>query len=261
MFKPLTTPSHGITTTSLLALILLAGCSNVKPTSQDTETNASGQTSVAPAGKAVAKQNKALVRFLNADPGATRYDLWFDGSKTYTNVKYQRLTPYDELPATHGEFRLRASGWDDTEPVAAQPGRLDSGKRYTVVALRDADGNMALDVITDNLTPPSNGKAKVRVINATPNFGEMDVIRKNDNTVLFKDLNVDRATDYKDVSAATTTLAIREKGQNRPTLVMSNINLQAGKMYTIVMAGGTADTPLQAIPIEDELTQAVILGI
>jgi hypothetical protein len=32
-------------------------------------------------------------------------------------------------------------------------------------------------------------------------------------------------------------------------------------MYTIVMAGGTADTPLQAIPIEDELTQAAILGI
>ena len=89
----------------------------------------------------------------------------------------------------------------------------------------------------------------------------MDVIRKNDNTVLFKHVNVDRATDYKDVSAATTTLAIREKGQNRPTLVISNINLQAGKMYTIVMAGGTADTPLQAIPIEDELTQAVILGI
>ena len=261
MFKPLTKPSHGITATSLLALILLAGCSNVKPTSQDTETNAGGQTSVAPAGKAIAKQNKALVRFLNADPGATRYDLWFDSSKTYTNVKYQRLTPYDELPATRGEFRLRASGWDDTEPVAAQPARLDSGKRYTVVALRDADGNMALDVITDNLTPPSTGKAKVRVINATPNFGEMDVIRKNDNTVLFKDLNVDRATDYKDVSAATTTLAIREKGQNRPSLVISNINLQAGKMYTLVMAGGTADTPLQAIPIEDELTQAVILGI
>ena len=261
MFKLLTITTHGIIATSLLSLVFLAGCSNSKPTIQDTETNAGGQTSVAPAGRAVAKQNMALVRFLNADPGTTRYDLWFDKAKTYTNVRYQRLTPYDELPATHGEFRLRASGWDDTEPVAIQLGRLESGKRYTVVALRDAEGNMALDVIPDNLAPPSNGKAKVRVINAAFEFGQADVIRQSDNKPLFTGVNVDTATDYKDVDAAATTLEVREGGHNRPTLILSAVNLKAGKMYTIVMTGGTASTPLQAIPIEDELTQGVTLGL
>lgn len=260
MLKLSTIPAHGIIATCL-SLVFLAGCSSIKPTSQDTETNAGGQTSVGPAGNAVAKQNKALVRFLNADPGATRYDLWFDKAKTYTNVRYQRLTPYDELPATSGEFRLRASGWDDTEPVATQTGRLDSGKRYTVVALRDAERNIVLDVIPDNLAPPSNGKAKVRVINATFNFGEVDVIRQSDNKPLFKGVDVDTATDYKDVDAAATTLEVRKTGDNRPTLLSSKVNLKAGKMYTIVMAGGTATTPLQAIPIEDELTQAVTLGL
>jgi hypothetical protein len=261
MLTLFTKPTHGFITTCLLGLAFLAGCSSVKPTSQDTETNAGGQTSVAPAGKAVAKQNKALVRFLNADPGVTRYDLWFEDSKTYTHVKYQRLTPYDELPATRGEFRLRASGWDDTEPIATQTGRLDSGKRYTVVALRDAEGNMALDVIADNLVPPSGGKAKVRLINAAFNFGQADVIRQNDNKVLFKGVNVETATDYEDVDAANTTLEVRKKEQNRPAFLISNVNLEAGKMYTIVMAGGTANTPLQAIPIEDELTQSVALGL
>jgi hypothetical protein len=261
VFKPLTIPPHGIIATCILGLTFLAGCSHTKPTSQDTETSAGGQTSVAPAGKAVAKQNKALVRFLNADPGVTRYDLWFDDSKAYTKVKYQRLTPYDELPAKRGEFRLQASGWEKFDPEATQPGRLDSGKRYTVVAFRDAQGNLALDVITDNLAPPSNGKAKVRVINAASNSGEVDVIRKSDQKPLFKGVNVDRATDYKDVDAATTTFEVRERGQDKPTLLISNVNLEAGKMYTIVMAGGTANTPLQAISIEDELTQNVTLGI
>ena len=261
MLTLFTKPTHGITATCLLGLAFLAGCGHVKPTSQDTETNAGGQTSLAPAGKAVAKQNKALVRFLNADPRVTRYDLWFEDSKTYTHVKYQRLTPYDELPATRGEFRLRASGWDDTEPVATRTGRLDSGKRYTVVALRDAEGNMALDVIADNLAPPSKGKAKVRLINAASNFGAADVIRLNDNKLLFKSVNVATATDYEDVDSATTTLEVREKGQHRPALLISKLNLEAGKMYTIVMAGGTANTPLQAIPIEDELTQSAVLGL
>ena len=261
MFTLFTKPTRGIVATCLLGLAFLAGCSRIKPTSQDTETNAGGQTSVAPAGKAVAKQNKALVRFLNADPGVTRYDLWFEDSKTYTHVKYQRLTPYDELPATRGEFRLRASGWDDTEPIATQTGHLDSGKRYTVVALRDAEGNMALNVIADNLAPASEGKAKVRLINAASQFGEVDVIRQNDKKLLFKGINVNTATGYEDVEASTTTLEVREKGENRPALRIPNINLEAGKMYTIVVAGGTANTPLQAIPIEDELTQSVDLGL
>jgi hypothetical protein len=32
-------------------------------------------------------------------------------------------------------------------------------------------------------------------------------------------------------------------------------------MYTIVMAGGTANAPIQAIPIEDALTQSIALGL
>ena len=260
MLKPITKPTHGITAACLLGLAFLAGCGSSKPTSQVTETKAGGQTSVAPAGKAVAKQNKALVRFLNADPVGSHYDLWFDDSKTYTHVKYQRLTPYDELPATRGEFRLRASGWDDIEPVATKAGSLDSGKQYTVVALRDAEGNVALDLIADNMTRPSEGKAKVRFINAAPAFGEADVIRQNDHKLLFKGVNVDTATHYEDVDASSTSLEVREKG-HRPALLMSNVTFEAGKMYTIVMAGGTANTPLQAIPIEDELTQSVSLGL
>jgi hypothetical protein len=244
----------------MMGLTLLAGCGRNNPTSQETETIAGGQTSIAPPGKAVAKQHKALVRFLNADPSGTRYDLSFDDARTYTHVKYQRLTPYDELPATQGEFRLQASGWDDTEPLATQTGRLDSGKRYTVVAFSDNDGNMALEIVSDNLTPPSNGKAKVRIINASSTDDEVDVVRKNDEKRLFEDVNVATATDYKEVDATPTTLEVRAKGQNRAALLMSNVNLEAGKMDTIVMTGGTGKTPLQAIPIEDELTQDVAVA-
>jgi len=96
MLKLFAKPIHGISATCLLGIAFLAECGSIKPMSQDTETKAGGKTSVAPAGRAVAKQKKALVRFLNADPGVARYDLRFENSKTYTHVKYQRLTPYDE---------------------------------------------------------------------------------------------------------------------------------------------------------------------
>ena len=223
--------------------------------------NFNGWTKLGTIGHPMSDQAKLTMTFKRPDMGHIQFKWVLEDSKTYTHVKYQRLTPYDELPATRGEFRLRASGWDDTEPIATQTGHLDSGKRYTVVALRDAEGNMALNVIADNLAPASEGKAKVRLINAASQFGEVDVIRQNDKKLLFNGVNVNTATGYEDVDASTTTLEVREKGQNRPALRIPNITLEAGKMYTIVVAGGTADTPLQAIPIEDELTQSVALGL
>jgi len=245
----------------LMGAAILVGCANNKPTTEPTETNAGGQTSVAPSGKAVGKLHKALVRFLNADPGSGRYDLWFGDSNSYTNVKYQRLTPYDELPATNGEFRLRPSGWNDTQPLAIRSGILASGNRYTVVALRDAQGKITLDVIGDDFALPVHNKAKLRVINAAPAFGDIEVVSNGAKQPLFSAVHVDAATEYKDLNAMATVIEVRKEGQRQAVPVRQKVTLEAGKMYTIVIVTGTAKNSLAAIPIEDELTEAVTFGI
>jgi hypothetical protein len=246
---------------TLVGAAILVGCASNKPTAEPTETNAGGQTSVAPSGKAAGKQHKALVRFLNADPAAGRYDLWFGNSKSYTNVKYQRLTPYDELPATNGEFRLHPSGWNDTQPLAVRSRSLASGRRYTVVALRDAQGKITLDVIEDDFALPVYNKAKLRVINAAPSAGDIEVVSNGANKPLFKAVHVDAATEYKDVDAMATVIEVRSEGQRQAVPVRQQVMLDAGKMYTLVIVSGTGKNSLTAIPIEDELTKAVTLGI
>ncbi len=51
---------------------------------------------------------------------------------------------------------------------------MSGGSHYTVVALPDSK-KAILKVLSDNLTPPSEGKAKVRVINAAPDAGDVDI--------------------------------------------------------------------------------------
>jgi len=245
-------------TSFVLAAAIFTGCSRTEKTEQATQTEAGGQTSVAPSGKSAAKHDRALVRFLNADPSGTRYDLWFGDSRTYTNVKYQRLTPYDELPASRDEFRLSSAGGDKTQPLAANSEGLSAGKRYTVIAIPKADGKLTLNVLEDDVNPPENGKAKLRVINAAPNTGEVDVTRAGADAMLFKGVNFDSATGYKDVDPMMTTLEVRTKGQKQAALT-ANLNLAPGRTYTIVVAGALGNSRLEAIPIEDAVTQAVSL--
>jgi hypothetical protein len=245
-------------TTFVLAAAIFTGCNRTKKTEQPTQTEAGGQTSVAPSGKSVAKNDRALVRFLNADPSGRRYDLWFGDSRTYTNVKYQRLTPYDELPASRDEFRLSSAGADKTQPLAANSQGLSAGMRYTVIAIPKADGKLTLNVLEDDVNPPEAGKAKVRVINAAPNTGEMDVTRAGGDGPLFKGVNFDSATAYKNVEPTMTTLEVRIKAQKQVALT-TNLNLAPGKTYTIVVAGGLGNARLEAIPIEDAVTQGVSL--
>jgi hypothetical protein len=74
-------------------------------------------------------------------------------------------------------------------------------------------------------------------------------------------VHVDAATEYKDVNAMATVIEVRKEGQRQGVPVRQKITLEAGKMYTIVIVTGTTKNSLAAIPIEDELTEAVTLGI
>jgi hypothetical protein len=250
--------TRSILTRFVLAGALFVGCNSTKKSESPTQTQAGGQTSVAPSGESAAKRDRALVRFLNADPSGTRYDLWFGETRNYTNVKYQRLTPYDELPASRAEFRLSSAGGDKMQPLATNSEGLSAGKRYTVIAIPKADGKLTLSVLEDDVNPPANGKAKLRVIHAAPNVGTVDVTRAGPDGTLFKGVHFDSATGYKDVDPMTTTLEVRSEGQKQ-TALTSNLNLASGKTYTIVLAGGSGKSRLEALPIEDSVTRAVSL--
>ena len=259
------------------AIFSITGCT--KKTEQPTTSSADGRTSTAPSGREAANQKMALVRFVNATPG--QKDLWFGNDQAFTNIAYKTVTSYRELPGKREDFKLRTAGTaDQGNGEATNSEGLTDGAHYTVVALQDKTGNPKLNVIKDDLVQPADGRAKVRVVNASED--EVDVYapvsRKNEGTAdraregtadraakapvlpnedkWFGGVNANSATSYKDVDPVNSTLTVKptsnknnamNKGVNVP------VDLASGKLYSLVVTGGGHGQALDVVKVVDEL--------
>jgi hypothetical protein len=236
---------------STVTVITLAATGCGRETERATRTaTEEGQISTAPAGTRVGERDRALVRFVNADPGQQSLDLWFGEHQAFSSVAYKTVTPYAEIPSERREFRMRPAG--QSTDLATNSEGLSAGMRYTLVAMRSEDGSSRLIAVTDDLTPPEEGRAKVRVINAAPAAGALDVVAANrPEDEIFDSVNFSTATSWEEIEPAAGALTIRRGDQERAAAGMRVANLQPGRLYTIVVTGqrGALDT----IRIEDQL--------
>ena len=270
-------------TAKIMGLSALCACLSFtiacgNKTQQATSTNTEGATSQAPSGQQAANQKMALVRFVDGIPGHS-VDLWFGDQKAFTGVSYKTVTQYKELPGERHDFKLVKSGETNpnTSKITNSEG-LNNGDHYTIVASLDKNGKEKLDVITDRLTEPNSGKAKVRVINASAQ--EVDVYSPtamnstsgtadrtknppanrtaaNEESKWFSGVDQASATGYKDVDPVNASLQVRPSSRRRAGSVSVPVDLNAGKLDTLVVSGGAHGKALDVVRVEDELTGSV----
>lgn len=268
----------------LSVLLWTASCGG-NTTKQASSTTVGNSTSSAPSGQAASNKNVALVRFINGVPDE-KLTLAFNGTPVFSDVKYQDVAPYKELPADGKNFGLFPAGSNNNAPpLASSDSGISSGNHYTVVAALDEQGGRKLDVITDNLAQPPNGKADVRVINASAQKVDITApeARKSDNgkhhqgkgafnnkaDKWFSGVSAADSKGYKDVDPVNGTIDVEKDtsssggssemgGGNTPKKVnpvlQLPVNFEAGKLYTIVVTGGTQKFPLKATTMEDQLS-------
>ncbi|CAN5438849.1 hypothetical protein BH20ACI3_BH20ACI3_19200 [soil metagenome] len=173
----------------LLALMLVAACSSESNQNQPVTTTTNAGTSKAPPATEVKQRGNALVRVINAVPAGPSVDVFADDTKVFTGIAYKTTTAYKEVSGERHTFRIRPKGQDTAQPLAENSEGLSYGKHYTVIAMAEANGKPTLYVYDDDLVPPSSGKAKVRVIHASADAGEVEVYAKEGNKKLFGGVN------------------------------------------------------------------------
>ena len=233
-------------------LLLAAACSSEpRQTKSVVSTTDSGTSTAAPATEA-AQRNNALVRVINTTPNAV--DVFANDQKTFEAVAFKQVTPYKELSDTNTTFRVREAGKDTEQPIAENSEGISVGRHYTVLIMPGTNDKTAVSIINDNITAPPADKAQVRVIHASPDAGEVDIVDKSANKTLFSGVNFERETSYMAVDPMKTTLEVRPEGQEQSVLTVPQANFEKGKFYTIVVTGHSKGTPkLQALMIEDQL--------
>jgi hypothetical protein len=222
-----------ILTASLGAVLALSTACSPNKTAERASVESGGDGKGTAPPSAVAKQaDKALVRFVNGT--ADSKDLAFGDLTPFSGVDAFDITRYKEIPADRHDFKLFAKD-QKLNALASNSEGLSAGKHYTILAVTGKDGKTTLDPVTDDLTLPSPGMAKVRIINLAPNMREADLYAGGKKDALISGAGLDHPTSYKDVSPSEASLYIRNSMSKKNGVRIEDMNLQAEKLYTILV--------------------------
>jgi hypothetical protein len=251
MNKRMESAAQGLAATMLA---LMMGCAAGQHGPVKTTTSETG-TAVAPPVKEAKERDNALVRFIHAIPGQRAVDAWVDDSKPFTKIEYKLVTAYQEVPGERHTLRVRPTGEDAAQPLLESRESFADGKHYTIIALPGSfQTSPALRVIDDHLTAPSSGKAKVRVIHASPDAGEVEIFAQGKNEALFDDVRPNSESGYREVDPMAGAIEVRPRGQRNAVLTMPGLKLEANKIYTIILTGWAKTEPrLEAVLVEDQI--------
>jgi hypothetical protein len=193
---------------------------------------------------------QAQVRVAHLAPDAPNVDVYVNGDPVLTDVPYTTVSDYLSLPAGTQQVTVYATG-DTTSPVIDTPVKLAAGGAYTVAAVGlVADGSLTAQVYQDDLSSPSAGDAKVRVVHASPDAGPVDVIPRG-GQALVSGLTFPEASPYAEVPAGTYTLDVNAAGTNKTALTVPNAKLTSGGVYSAFAVGTTFADSLNVLLVQD----------
>jgi hypothetical protein len=233
------------------AAVLLYACS---VTTRESAGRSSDSTRVGQirVSAPVVRPHDAMVRFVNAMPGSAALELGHDSLMLFGNVVFGAVTPYKAVPATPFRFTLRHAATVGFDAFSAAS--VESDHRYSVFALPDSNGRMTVRVLRDDLTPVA-GKARVRLVHATPEIANLTFAVVGQDAPLFTADSDSGFVHYRDVSPMTAGFRARGGAGNATLVSLKSMALAAGTTYTVVLTSrpGAAVT---AITFSDSGTES-----
>lgn len=178
--------------------------------------------------------NRTLVRVMHASPDAPAVDVLVNGSVALPSVTYPTNSGY--LPLGSGATNLKVNLAGTATTALNADLTLVPTQTHSIYAVGFAAGLQSL-VVADDLRAPAAGKAKLRVIHASPDAGNVDVL-VNGSTAL-TNVPFKAAASYLVVDAGAYTVKLNAAG-TATTALTADVTLAAGKIYTAIAIGSTA---------------------
>ncbi|HXG89328.1 MAG TPA: DUF4397 domain-containing protein [Vicinamibacterales bacterium] len=241
----------------LIVPLMLTACQQESTRNAPVTTTSAAGQSTAPTAAAAEARDTALIRVVHAIPAGSTVDVFAEDNRVFDNLAFKTITPYRELDGKRTTFRLRPAGMNQADALATNTEGLDGGEHYTMFAV-PGDGDAAfLRVVKDNHSLPGTGKARVRVVHASGDAGEVDVYVVGRTDKLFEGVDFQSVTDYQEIDPVSGSLEVRPEGEANAMLTVPNVRLEAGKTYTVVVIGRVKTAPkLEALVIADQAMAA-----
>ncbi len=117
----------------------------------------------------------AYVKFIHASPGAPNVDVQVASTFVAQNTAYGSATSgYARVNAGSNEKVQVFAAGKDTAAVLSANSTFTENQYYTILAL-NTPTDLEAAIENDDLTPPTSGDCKIRVVHGAPNAGAVDV--------------------------------------------------------------------------------------
>lgn len=179
-------------------------------------------------------------------------DVVVDGKVALANVGYKAQSDYLEVPSGKHTLSIKAGG----KALATADVDLSPNTDYTVIAHGDVNdlSSIALLALQDNNACPAAGNAHIRFVHAAATAPAVDVWAGPNPFFTNVSYGSTGQPAYKPAPAGSVVLSVTPAGTRDVVLQLPNVNLEAGKVYTITASGlvGDKEAPLTALLHEDK---------
>jgi hypothetical protein len=188
---------------------------------------------------AAAQDAVGYVRLAHLSPDTPKVDVYLDklgdpsfAEQVFPHVGYGDSSKYLPLPVGTYTVAMRAENAPaSSPPVITTQVTVDAGQAYTVAGVGKFAA-LGLKVLNDDLSRPTGGKAKVRVIQASVKAPIIDVSLP-DGTTIGSNVAFATTTAYEVVPPGTWTLHLQPKPAG-PGATLS-APLVAGSVYSLLV--------------------------
>ena len=187
------------------------------------------------------------IRTSHLAPAAPVVDVYLNNQKVFSNVAFKSVTEY--LPIPNGKYDVAVYRvGEKTDPIVDARGVQLDDATYTILAAGFGAGKATSTVVFEDWIDPLPTRARLRVINASPDTPNLELALPGGlhilPQVIFK-----TASKYYTLPANTYDLAVRVTSRNE--LILRDIKLEKGKVYTAFVVGRRSDGTLNYLLTED----------
>ena len=179
----------------------------------------------------------AKVKIVNAADGSASQDLYIDNVKLDASaVAYTQSSDY--FTENAGSHSAKFTNTGSTTANVAFNVTLQADSSYTIY-YTGSNATQGSIVTTNNLTAPSAGMARVRIINLSTAAAANIDFGLSATSKLVTNLAYRAVSAYNTINA-NTALYLYAAGSIDAMLNIPATTIQAGKIYTIYISGSTA---------------------
>jgi hypothetical protein len=193
----------------------------------------------------VSPTNFSRLQVINALPGSLSIDFSLNSTKANTTtIAFPNSSGYVSTVPGEKSVGIRPTSTPSTNYLTSVIVNLKKDTSYSLF-FTGVPGAYKNVFLTDSLSAPKVGRAKVRFVNASSDTTSLDITANA--IVAFKNIAVLKTGNFIEVPAGTYEFRAYKAGSTANTLAtLSNQTLADGKIYTLYSAGQASTTATNA---------------